>query len=701
MNRSPRFDWVHPCFQDDPSAARLVKAVFEGCAKKEDDVCGIAGVLQLDGRPTHARFVRDMIAMVRHRGPDALGVWTQHAVALGHARLSIIDPVGGDQPMHNGDESLVITFNGEIYNYVELRESLIHRGHRFRTESDTEVILHAYEEFGEECVQHFNGQWAFAIWDARRKQLFLSRDRFGIRPLYYTQVDCNLLFASEVKSLFADPTVPRELNPQGLQQLFTFWTPLAPVTVFRGVAELPPAHNLTIADGVLRISRYWQLRCDDVQAEHSSSDLAEPLLELLTDATRLRLRADVPVGAYLSGGLDSSVTVSLAKRMTQGPLRTFSVTFDDGEFDESRYQRQLAEDLEVDHQAIRCRDADIGRVFPEVVWHAEKPMLRTAPAPLFLLSERVAAENFKVVLTGEGADEILGGYDIFKEAKVRRFLARQPDSSWRSALFQHLYPYLPGLQSQSNALRSAFFQAGSNMLADPFFSHRPRWSMTSQILRLCSPDFAAAFGNTDAVQHLRETLPADYDAWHDFGRAQYLEATVLMPGYILSSQGDRMAMAHSVEGRFPFLDHRLAEFAARIPPRLKMKGLTEKHLLKRATRHLVPREITRRTKQPYRAPDAQSFFRSETGEARYDYIDELLAPSRVRQDGVFRSDAVQRLVDKAKQGRAVGTRDNMALIGVLSTQLLIDRLIRKSPAVPASGLETESVSVAASLHTPV
>jgi asparagine synthase (glutamine-hydrolysing) len=642
-----------------------------------------------------------MIAMVRHRGPDAAGTCVHQAAALGHARLSIIDPAGGDQPMHNDDQSLVVTFNGEIYNYVELRESLVRRGHRFRTESDTEVILHAYEEFGDECVQHFNGQWAFAIWDRQRQKLFLSRDRFGIRPLYYTQIGSKLLFASEVKSLFADPTVPRELDPRGLLQLFTAWAPIPPTTVFRGVVELPPAHNLTVQDGVLRVSRYWQLRCDDAAVPRSSEDLGEALLELLTDATHLRLRADVPVGAYLSGGLDSSVTVSLIKRITQGPLRTFSVTFDDREFDESQYQQRLVDHLEVDHQAIHCRYADIGRVFPDVVWHAEKPLLRTAPAPLFLLSEQVSAEAFKVVLTGEGADEILGGYDIFKEAKIRRFLARQPDSTWRSHVLQQLYPYLPGLQSQSIALRSAFFQARSDASADPFFSHRPRWSMTAQILRLWSPDFAAACDGTDVLQNVWDTLPADYEAWHDLGRAQYLEAAVLMPGYILSSQGDRMAMAHSVEGRFPFLDHRLAEFAAKIPPRLKMKGLTEKHLLKRATRHLVPPEITRRTKQPYRAPDAKSFFRSDNGQARHDYIEELLAPARVRQDGVFRAEAVQRLVEKAKRGRVVGTRDNMALVGVLSTQLLIDRFVRELPSVPAAGLGARSTAVLPALNTSV
>ncbi|MFV1966960.1 MAG: asparagine synthase (glutamine-hydrolyzing), partial [Pirellulaceae bacterium] len=386
-------------------------------------MCGIAGACQLDGGRTDARFLRDMIAMVRHRGPDAVGTYVEQAVGLAHARLSIIDLENGSQPMQNGDESLAITFNGEIFNYIELRDTLKARGHGFRTQSDTEVILHAYEEYGEECVHHFNGQWAFAIWDRHREKLFLSRDRFGIRPLYYTQSGSRFLFASEVKSLFVDPSVHRDLDPQGLSQLFTFWATIAPATVFRNVAELPPGHNLTVHNGQVRVCRYWNIRYDEPPVEVSSSQWADELRELLLDATRLRLRADVPVGAYLSGGLDSSVTAALAKRIIEGRLRTFSVTFDDEEYDESSYQRQLVDALGVDHQSVHCRQADIARVFPEVVWHAEKPMLRTAPAPLFLLSRQVHAAGFKVVLTGEGADEMLGGYDIFKEAKVRRFCA--------------------------------------------------------------------------------------------------------------------------------------------------------------------------------------------------------------------------------------------------------------------------------------
>ncbi|NQU20512.1 MAG: asparagine synthase (glutamine-hydrolyzing), partial [Candidatus Nealsonbacteria bacterium] len=598
-------------------------------------MCGIAGVFCIDEARPSSQIVRGMVEQLRHRGPDAAGVAVDGPAALGHARLSIIDLAHGSQPMHNRDHSLTLTFNGEIFNYVELRETLQRLGHTFQTQSDTEVILHAYEQYGQECVEHFNGQWAFAIWDARRRELFLSRDRLGIRPLFYTQTGATLLFASEIKALLTHKDVSRAIDPQGLNQLFTFWSTLPPRTVFRGIRELPPGHNLCVEASQIRTWRYWDLEYAPENHAKTDDEWAEQLLELLEDSTRLRLRSDVPVGAYLSGGLDSSVTTALAQQYTSNHLRTFSVTFGDAEFDESQYQRQVVDFLNTDHQAVHCDGDTIAQVFPDVIRHTEKPVLRTAPAPLYVLSRLVHNEGFKVVLTGEGSDEMLGGYDIFKEAKVRRFCAAQPDSAFRSRLFERLYPYMPNLQAQSLAYRKAFFRVRPEELGDPFFSHLPRWELTSRLGRFFSRDVRAELEEDDPYADLRAMLPADYSEWPPLCQAQFLETAVLMPGYILSSQGDRMAMAHSVEGRFPFLDHRIAELAARMPPRIKMKGLNEKYILKRATRHLVPPEVLQRTKQPYRSPDAASFFDVDSQSARADYVDELLSPARIRDDGVF------------------------------------------------------------------
>jgi asparagine synthase (glutamine-hydrolysing) len=642
-------------------------------------VCGIAGILRFDGGDASPELVRNMAAQVRHRGPDALEVAVDGPVGLGHTRLSIIDLAGGRQPMQTSDGALTVAFNGEIFNYRELRDELRTAGHEFRTHSDTEVILHAYRQWGEECVHRFNGQWAFAVWDNPARRLFLSRDRLGIRPLFYTQAGGRLLFGSEVKCLLADPAVERRLDPRGLDQLFTFWTTVAPTTVFAGVRELPPGHNMTVEHGRIDVRPYWRLTYAPDENQRPADEYAEQLSELLTDATRLRLRADVPVGAYLSGGLDSSITTALVRQVSRNHLRTFSVTFPDGQFDESRYQRELVEFLGTEHQAFHCSAGAIAEVFPDVVWYTEKPVLRTAPAPLYLLSRCVHESGFKVVLTGEGADEVLGGYDIFKEAKVRRFCARQPDSAFRAALLAKLYPYLPHIQAQSIPYRLAFFRARPEDLASPFFSHLPRWSVTAQLKRLYSPDWRAAVGEHDVYEDVGRLLPDDYAHWPPLCQAQFLETVLLMPGYILSSQGDRMSLANAVEGRFPFLDHRVAEFAATLPPRLKMNGLTEKYLLKRALGQLVPPSVAARTKQPYRAPDAASFFDFDTHAARAEYVDELLGPERIARDGIFHPPAVEALVRKAREGKILGNRDNMALVGVLSTQLVLDRFIHNVP----------------------
>ncbi|PYQ06157.1 MAG: asparagine synthase (glutamine-hydrolyzing) [Acidobacteria bacterium] len=640
-------------------------------------MCGIAGIVNLNGQPVAPALLDRMIERVRHRGPDDCGSHTDRQVGLAHARLSIIDLASGGQPMHNEDKSVSIVFNGEIFNYIELRADLMRRGHRFRTQCDTEVILRLYEESGEECVRHLNGQWAFAIWDSRRERLFLSRDRLGVRPLFYTIADQSLIFGSEMKSIFALPHVSREIDPVALDQIFTFWVAIPPRTTFKGIRELPPGHSMTVQQGRITVARHWQLDYgaggDDAPEDaRTEEEYSAKLLELLVDATRIRLRSDVPVGAYLSGGLDSTLVTALIRRFTGAPLKTFSIGFDDPEFDETRYQNEAVRFLGTHHQEVGCTLADIGRVFPGVVWHAERPILRTAPAPLYILSGLVRKHGYKVVLTGEGSDEMLGGYDIFKEAKIRRFCAARPDSRLRPRLLKRLYPYLGNLQSQSGAYLQAFFGARRDQTEDEFFSHRPRWQLTSQLKTVFSGSVRSEIGAYDGLAELREALPAGYSGWDGLCQAQYLEAAYLLPGYILSSQGDRMAMAHSVEARFPFLDHRVVEFAARIPPRLKMKVLNEKYLLKRCADGLVPPSVRNRPKQPYRAPEGKCFF----GGARLEYVDELLSPERIAHDGIFDPVTVQKLVAKFRDGRAIGIKDNMALVGVLSTQLVHDQFVK-------------------------
>lgn len=640
-------------------------------------MCGIAGIVADGQNPVDLDLLHRMTAAIAHRGPDGRGVHTDGRAGLGHVRLSIVDVGGGHQPMFNEDGRISVTFNGEIFNYVELMDDLQRRGHRFQSRCDTEVIVHAYEEYGEDCVRHFNGQWAFAIWDSRRQKLFVSRDRLGVRPVFYTRAGGEFLFCSEIKGLFENPAVTRAVDRVGLDQLFTIWATIPPRTFFRDIFELPPGHSLVYQQGEVKTTRYWEPDYLPEPQPLSDREYSDGLLERLIDAVRLRLRADVPVGAYLSGGLDSSLTTALIKRFTDAPLTTFSVTFEDREFDESMYQQQVSQHLRTNHQSIHCGPADIARIFPEVLWHTEKPVLRTAPAPLYLLSKLVRESGFKVVITGEGADEVLGGYDIFKEAKIRRFWASQPGSKYRPLLLKRLYPYMQNLQTASSAYLQAFFHVRDQDQTSPLFSHLPRWDLTAKLKGFFSAPVRDELTNYSPYAEVEARLPDEFGRWNPFSQAQFLELEYLLPGYILSSQGDRVAMANAVEGRFPFLDYRVVEFASKMPSRVKMRGLNEKDILKKIAGEFLPESIWQRHKQPYRAPDARSFFADGTQLLKYDYLEDLLSPEQIAADGLFHPDAVSRLVEKARRGQAIGTKDNMALVGILSTQLVVDQFINE------------------------
>lgn len=631
-------------------------------------MCGLAGILYFDPNAiVTAGELEPMVAALTPRGPDGTGYYTAPGIGLGHARLSIIDIEGGDQPIHNEAKTVWTVFNGEIFNYVELRRDLEQRGHRFYTQTDTEVIVHLYEEYGDDFATHMNGQFAIALWDAPRRRLLLVRDRPGILPLYFSHQGQRVLFGSEVKALLPAMNARPEINAAALEQLMTFWAPVSPASMFKGVEEVSPGEMLIIESGKLRRRRYWEwtFPTDGDYLRGSVDELTEELHALLLDATRLRLRADVPVGAYLSGGLDSSGISALVKHLGHPDLHTFSIRFDDPGVDEGEHQQRVSQYLGTKHASVMCRKADIAASFPGVIYRTEAPILRSAPAPMSILSGLVRQHGYKVVLTGEGADEVLGGYDLFKEAKIRQFWARQPDSAWRPALLRRLYPYLDLNQRTGSTYLKMFFGQALDQPDLPGFSHLPRWTTTGKTKDFFSAGFRSRLSG-DPVDVLTKTLPTDFPRWHPFNRAQFLEAKTLMAGYLLNSQGDRMLMANSVEGRFPFLDHRVIEFANRLHPRLKMRGLNEKYLLKRALARHLPAATIARYKQPYRAPDIAAFFGPD---GPPDYVKERLSVAALQDSGYFDPQRVQHLLRKIEQGRVIGFKDNMALLGILSTQL--------------------------------
>ncbi len=654
-------------------------------------MCGIAGILARGGPPPTREALGRMAQAITHRGPDELGMYRDAEIGLAHTRLSIIDLTSGQQPMTNEDHTLWVVFNGEIFNYVELRAELVELGHTFRTHSDTEVILHAFEAWGDGAFSRFNGQFAIALWSSTTRTLTLARDRVGVRPLFVLEHAGRIVFASEVKAIFAsDPEIPRELDPVGIDETFTFWSVVAPQSVFRGVTELPPGHLRSYAASGVSEREYYRPR----YPRHGSGAFAGTLEDAVSEvraalerATRLRmLRADVPVGCYLSGGLDSSLVAALGLRAKPDGFNTFSLRFEDQEFDETRFQRQVSEALGTQHHEVVVSQRDIANVFPAVVAHAERPILRTGPAPMFLLSQLVHDNGIKVVLTGEGADEMFAGYDLFREAKVRRFWARHPESQLRPRLIERLYPYLSRSPAAQKAMARGFFGRNLAAHATPGFSHDPRWHSASALKRLFSADQRERARGVNVTARLLADLPEDYADWSLLARDQYLEVRTLLPGYILSSQGDRMLMAHSIEGRFPFLDADVMELANGLPPAMKLKVLDEKHVLKRAGADLLPAEVLERKKQPYRAPDAACFTRAGAPE----WVAETLRPERLRKAGVFEPATVARLYEKCRAaGNApLSNADNMALVGVLSTQLLFDLTERPPPPAPDAAWKT-------------
>jgi asparagine synthase (glutamine-hydrolysing) len=634
-------------------------------------MCGVAGIIDFKGRSNTVSTVSSMLRSINYRGPDESGIYHSPCATIGNVRLSIIDLSSGQQPLSDPSGRFWIVFNGEIFNFKELRVELEAKGCRFKTQSDTEVLVQFYALYGKDCLSKLNGQFAVAIWDKQEEELFIARDRVGIRPLFYNITDGVFSFASEIKAIFQQESVSRELVPESLSQVFTFWTTITPATPFKNILELSPGHFLVFNRNGLRTEKFWQLNFAATKINLSLNEAAEQFDEIFSNAVRLRLRADVEVAAYLSGGLDSSATVSYIKKIEPGVLNTFSIGFTEKDFDESGYQQEAVRYYDTNHRSVTCSPKDIADLFPRVVWQSESPLTRTAPTPMLILSKLVRDNNIKVVITGEGSDEILAGYDIFREAKIRRFWALQPGSRLRPLLLKKIYPDIPHLRESNPNILKMFFGYKLGETDNPFYSHLLRWNNSNHIKKHFSADLKGTLADYSPLDELYRLLPEEFDSWDPLAKAQWLETTIFMSGYLLSSQGDRMGMANSIEGRYPFLDYRVIEFCAGLPAEYKLKGLNEKYLLKKVMKGNIPESILKRPKQPYRAP-IKSVFLSENPP---EYVREMLSETYTRKAGIFDYESVSSMLTRIGKTDVASEVDNMVLTAVTSTHLLYYQFI--------------------------
>ena len=631
-------------------------------------VCGIAGKLYLDLCQTPDReLMNRMTAALLHRGPDDEGVWIGEGVGLGSRRLAILDLSDrAHQPMTNEDGTLWIVFNGEVYNFPTLRQELVDRGHVFRSRGDTETILHLYEDEGVNCLGRLRGMFAFAIWDTKRRTLFVARDRLGKKPLHYWADDKTLLFASEPRAILQDPAVPVEPDAQGIHRFLTYGYVPGPYSAFRGMRKLPPAHYLLVERGRPSLHRYWSLHYQP-KRRAAEGELAEELLAHLEEAVRLRLVSDVPLGAFLSGGIDSSAVVALMRKLVSGRLRTFSIGFDSPEYDELPYARQVARLFETDHHEFVVRH-DAAAMLPRLVWHYNEPFADSSALPSFALCEQ-ARQVVKVALNGDGGDEAFLGYDRYLAVALSGWYDWIPTAVRRAAA--RGVGLLPGGSPKSALYRARRF---AEALALEPRRRYARWLTlltAQQKEELYTDDFLAQVGGADPL----DLLEAAYDA---SDAACFLEAAVhsdvqlYLPDDLLVKM-DIASMAHSLEVRSPFLDHRVMEFAASLPRSLKLKGCTQKFLLKKVLRGVLPDAVLRRPKMGFGVP-IDHWLRGDLREMAYD----VLLDERARQRGYFRPQTVRRYLDEHVQRRA---HHHFRLWGLLVLELWHRMFIDQPPSL--------------------
>jgi len=630
-------------------------------------VCGIAGIVRWDGRPVAEDDVRAMCRAMVHRGPDEEGVYLGAGVGLGMRRLSIIDLEGGQQPISNEDGSIWVVFNGEIYNHRELRRQLTRGGHTFRTASDTETIVHLYEDLGPRAVERLRGMFAFALWDAPRRQLLLARDRLGIKPLYYADIDDGVVFASELKPILQRPDIGRDLNWEAVGHLFTFLATPSSSSIVKGVRKLEPARIATATDGrAVRVERYWDVEFQP--DEHSSEDeLADRLRELLVEAVKLHQISDVPIGAFLSGGIDSSAVVATMAQLTSGRVKTFSIGFDEENYSELEHARRVAKQFGTDHHELILRP-DVVQIAEDLAWYLDEPFGDTSAIPTYMVS-KLASEHVTVVLTGDGGDELFAGYDKYVTEQRERQYDRVPATIRQAlgAVGRVMPERVPGRRFLSHLALE-----GPRRYLDASTLFR-----TDELRKLFRHEAFRQIAAHDPWTHALMELGRVGSDW--VAALQYCDLQTYLPLDILTKV-DRMTMAHSIEARPPLLDHRVVEFAATVPVRYRLHDGTTKYLLKRAMRGILPDRIIDRPKKGFAVPLARWFRGELAGFAR-----DVLFSDACRERGLFDTKHVERLIALHQSGRDL----DLQLWTLLSFELWCRRVLdvpihRPQPAARAA-----------------
>lgn len=632
-------------------------------------MCGIAGFLINNSNHAIAgELIEAMSSTLIHRGPDGWGTYLSPEMAIGHRRLSIVDLAAGMQPMMT--DRYVIGYNGEIFNYIELRQELEQKGVSFRTHCDTEVVLKAFELYGSDAFASFNGQFAIIIWDRLEKKVVVARDRYGVRPLYVLDFKGSYYFASEMKAFDVIQDFQRTTDIGNLFQHGLLWNTVDDATVYNNIRSVPGGtYEIYHPGRQPRKYRYYEIGESPSPPPVSFEEAKEQFSDLLLDAVKLRLRSDVPVAAYLSGGIDSSVISYLVAKSTKKRFKTFSVGFEDKEFDETSYQDEMVNYLGTEHYSEQITYQSVESNLLDAVYHTERPLFRTAPVPLFLLSKKVHNNDIKVVLTGEGADEILFGYDSFKELKLLDFWNKNTSSKCRPQLIKKLYPHLQHYSDPKQfGLLKMYYEGFLSEYDNEMTGLNIRIHNNKILANLFNKDFSIAFDKEALRENIRAILPDNFSSWSILQQNHFLEMKSLLSGYLLSSQGDRMSMAHSVEGRYPFLDHRVVEQMFHLPDSYKLKVFSQKYLLTETFKDVIPASIIHRPKRPYMAPDLKSFFRDGklTDQAAHFFSDEI-----IDRYGIFDKKYVSRFLNKYtnKTVENIGYRDNMIATFVLSAQM--------------------------------